>query len=429
MFINDQKEQINTKDYNSNKNKKEYSFGNNIIILGIVNDKLRITIKHMTEFNSQIIIFQKDFIQEELNELNKIFTIFDKVEDSINLIDLSLVENNKDILISTNNNNCTIHLKLNINELPKHNISDIVIFSLPLIFGQNSILNNNDNYKNNSLNLENIEQLHNNDISLEKSKFKNINVFIQQLVLKIEQLTLENKEIKNRINILERNNNCLIKIIKEKRIKVLEEYLLNNKNNPNYSENNLNKDIFISQKDHFNLNDSFDLEKSPNYFTTLPYNYQKEKEKNESKILFDNGKEDEKEENYLYSSKVNNEIFDDIEFFKNNGRKSNLSDKKMYNNIYNGNENESVMGKNIMCIDEQEEEKKDKLKGNIFSKIEDSNNNSKNRSSIKLGVVFPFFPSLGTSSFNLKDKKKLNEDKRKSVEFNYKSFRINSNLI
>ena len=117
MFINDQKEQINTKDYNSNKNKKEYSFGNNIIILGIVNDKLRITIKHMTEFNSQIIIFQKDFIQEELNELNKIFTIFDKVEDSINLIDLSLVENNKDILISTNNNNCTIHLKLNILEI------------------------------------------------------------------------------------------------------------------------------------------------------------------------------------------------------------------------------------------------------------------------------------------------------------------------
>jgi hypothetical protein len=429
MIINDNKEQINNIDYESNKNKKEYSFGNNVIILELINDELRITIKHMTEFNSQIITFQKDFSQEQLNELNKIFTIFDKVDDSINLIYLSLVEKNKDILISTNNNNCTIHLKLNVNELPKTNISDIVIFNLPLSFEQNSIPNNNDNYKMNSLNLGNKRQLHNNDISLDKSNIKNINDFIQQLILKIEQLTEENKDIKNRINILERNNNYLIKIIKEKRIKVLEEYLLNNKNNPFYNDNILNKNIFISQKDHFNLNDSFDLEKSPNYFSTLPFNYQKEKEKNESKIFLDNDKEDEKEENYLYSSKVNDEIFDDIEFFKNNGSKSNLSDKKMYDNKNNGNENESDIGKNIMCIDEQEEEKKDKLKGNIFSKIEDSNNNSKNRSSIKLGVVFPFFPSLGTSSFNLKGKKKLNEDKRKSVEFNYKSFRIDSNLI
>jgi hypothetical protein len=429
MIINDNKEQINNIDYESNKNKKEYSFGNNVIILELINDKLRITIKHMTEFNSQIITFQKDFSQEQLNELNKIFTIFDKVDDSINLIYLSLKENNKDILISTNNNNCTIHLKLNVNELPKTNISDIVIFNLPLSFEQNSIPNNNDNYKMNSLNLGNKRQLHNNDISLDKSNIKNINDFIQQLILKIEQLTEENKDIKNRINILERNNNYLIKIIKEKRIKVLEEYLLNNKNNPNYNDNILNKNIFISQKDHFNLNDSFDLEKSPNYFSTLPFNYQKEKEKNESKIFLDNDKEDEKEENYLYSSKVNDEIFDDIEFFKNNGSKSNLSDKKMYDNKNNGNENESDIGKNIMCIDEQEEEKKDKTKGNIFNKIEDNNNNSKNRSSIKLGVVFPFFPSLGTSSFNLKSKKKLNVNKRKSVEFNYKSFRIDSNLI
>ena len=427
MLINDKKEQINNIDYESNKNKKEYSFGNNVIILEIINDKLRITIKHMTEFNSQIITFQKDFSQEELNELNKIFTIFDKVDDSINLINLSLVDNNKDILISTNNNICTIHLKLNINELPKTNISDIVIFSLPLYLEQNSFSNNNDNYKSNSLNLEIIRQLHNNDISSEKSNIKNINAFIQKLILKIEQLTEENKEIKNRINILERNNNYLIKIIKEKRIRVLEEYLLYNKNNPNYNDNILNKNIFISQKD--NLNDSFDLEKSPNYFRTLPYNYQKEKVKNERNIILDNDKEDEKKENYLYRSKINDEIFDDIEFFKNNGRKSNLSDKKMYNNKINRIENESDMGENIMCIDEQEEEKKDKLKGNIFSKIEENNNNSKNRSSIKLGVVFPFFPSLGTSSFNLKGKKKINDGKRKSVEFDYKSFITNSDLI
>ena len=431
MLINDNKEQINNIDYKSNKNKKEYSFGYNNIILEIVNDKLRIIIKHMTEFNSQIITFQKDFTQDELNELNKIFTIFDKVDDSINLINISLIENNKDILISINNSNCTIHLKLSVNELPKTNISDIVTFSLPLSLEQNNISNNNDNYKNNSLNLQNTRQLNNNDISLEKSSIKNINAYIQQLILKIEQLSEENKKIKNRINILERNNNYLIKIIKEKRIRVLEEYLLNNKNiNSNNIDNDnyLNKNIFISRKDPFNLNE-YELEKSQNYFTRIPTNYEKEKEKNENKIILYNDKEDGKEENYLYSSKVNEEIFDDVEFFKNNGRKSNLSDKKLDSNKYNGDENESDIGKNIMCIDEQEEEKKDKLKENIFIKIEESNNNTKNRSSIKLGVVFPFFPSLGASSFNLKGKKKLNDDIRKSGEFNYKSIRTNSNII
>ena len=402
MLINDKKEQINNIDSKLDKNRKEYSFGNNIIILEIVNDKLRITMKHITEYNSQTITFLKDFSQDELNKLNKIFTIFDKVDDSINLINISLIENNKDILISTNNNNCTIHLKLNVKELPKTNISDIILFNLPLIFEQNNTSNNNDNYKRNSLSLENIGPLHNCDISLEKSNSKNINVFIQQLILKIEQLSKENKEIKNRINILERNNNYLIKIIKERRIRVLEEYLLNNKNiNSNTNDNYLNKNIFNFQKDLFNLNDSYDIEKSPNFFSRLPYNYQKEKENNDNKTILDNDKED----NYLYSSKVNDEIFDDIEFFKNNGRKSNLSDKKIYNNKFNGNEDESDMGKNIMCIDEQEEEKKDKLKENNFSKIDENNNNSKNRSSIKLGVVFPFFPSLGTSSFNLKGKK------------------------
>ena len=188
---------------------------------------------------------------------------------------------------------------------------------------------------------------------MQKPNIKKINFFIQKLILKIEQLSEENKKIKNRINILEKNNNYLIKIIKEKRIRVLEEYLLNNKNiNTKINDNYINKNIFISQKEPFNLNDSYELEKGPDNYIRMPYNYEMEKEKHENKIILDNDKEDEKEEYYLYSSKVNDEIFDDIEFFKSNGRKSNLNDIKIYNNKYNGNENESDIGKNIMCIDE-----------------------------------------------------------------------------
>ena len=50
---------------------------------------------------------------------------------------------------------------------------------------------------------------------------ENTNNIIQNLISKIDILTQENKEIKERLNVLEENNNKLINLIKENRINSL----------------------------------------------------------------------------------------------------------------------------------------------------------------------------------------------------------------
>ena len=413
----------------SNNKRKEYLFGSDKIIIEVINNKLSITVNHISELNSQILQYQREFSQEEINKLNKIFTIFDIVDDSINLIDLSLKENYKNVLISTNSNYCMISIKLNISDLPKTNISDIVIFNLPLILSTNNVINNNINQYNNNLN----EINHNNNISIEDSNNLNLLSIIKKLFLKIEQLKEENKEIKNRINVLEKNNNDLIKIIKQNRIKYLEDkntlnnVIIFNKKNDFINNNDNYFNILSSPKDSFNLNDSQDLEKSPNYLVRLHAKHQKEKEKNKNKLIFNDNKKDD-EENYLYTNKTEDDIIDDIEFFKNNGRKSNLSCKKIYNNKYFEDKNE--IRKNIMCVDENEEEKKEKFNNNYFNKIEVDKYFSKNKSSNELGAVFDI------SSFNLKNKTKLNDNSiedelniKRSDKFKNCFYKGNSDII
>ena len=413
----------------SNNKRKEYLFGSDKIIIEVINNKLSITVNHISELNSQILQYQREFSQEEINKLNKIFTIFDIVDDSINLIDLSLKENYKNVLISTNSNYCMISIKLNISDLPKTNISDIVIFNLPLILSTNNVINKNINQDNNNLN----EINHNNNISIEDSNNLNLLSIIKKLFLKIEQLSEENKEIKNRINVLEKNNNDLIKIIKQNRIKYLEDkntlnnVIIFNKKNDFINNNDNYFNILSSPKDSFNLNDSQDLEKSPNYLVRLHAKHQKEKEKNKNKLIFNDNEKDD-EENYLYTNKTEDDIIDDIEFFKNNGRKSNLSCKKIYNNKYFENKNE--IRKNIMCVDENEEEKKEKFNNNYFNKIEVDKYFSKNKSSNELGAVFDI------SSFNLKNKTKLNDNSiedelniKRSDKFKNCFYKGNSDII
>ena len=305
-----------------------------------------------------------------------------------------------------------ISIKLNISDLPKTNISDIVIFNLPLILSTNNVINKNINQDNNNLNLLSI---------------------IKKLFLKIEQLSEENKEIKNRINVLEKNNNDLIKIIKQNRIKYLEDkntlnnVIIFNKKNDFINNNDNYFNILSSPKDSFNLNDSQDLEKSPNYLVRLHAKHQKEKEKNKNKLIFNDNEKDD-EENYLYTNKTEDDIIDDIEFFKNNGRKSNLSCKKIYNNKYFEDKNE--IRKNIMCVDENEEEKKEKFNNNYFNKIEVDKYFSKNKSSNELGAVFDI------SSFNLKNKTKLNDNSiedelniKRSDKFKNCFYKGNSDII
>lgn len=462
--INSDKEDLNfnlltNNDLNSAKH--EYLYQNYIITTDITNNQLRIMIENRQESNSQPQKFQRLYTLEDLIKINRVFTMFDRVEDSINIIEI----NDKNCQILLVDNSCILTIKLDTKELPKNKISDTIIFKIPQIDNQN---NNSINLINNNLKSLNIGKIPSDStISLDDS-INNSNVFsiLQKLMLKVEELSEENKEIKNRLNVLENNNNELINIIKENRISILlkeknnsdspstnitnsNNISYNNKIIENENQNNLNNifDIntlsFCAPKDNFNLND-MENENSPNYLTRIHAKYLKEKTKNKNeinnqdfklnkmdlenkeeknKILFSDNmiinnseKKDEDEDNYLFTNKGDNEIVDDINFFKSNENKKRIDiyDKKKYfSNNYG-------IKKNIMCVDENEEEEREK-DNNILNNREEDDDWSINKSYNMVGVAS--LPSPRNSSFSSNQNNKKN---RKKMEHNSSSNQLNS---
>ena len=457
--INSDKEDLNFNlltNNDLNNIKHEYLYQNYIITTDIINNQLRIIIENKQESNSQPRKYQRLYSLEDLIKINRVFTMFDRVEDSINIIEI----NDKNCQILLEDNSCVLTIKLDTKELPKNKISDTIIFKIPPIENQN---NKNINLINNNLKSLNIgKKASDNTISLDDN-INNSNVFsiLQKLMLKVEELSEENKEIKNRLNVLENNNNELINIIKENRINILlkeknnsdspstnitnsNNISYNNKIIENENQNNLNNifDIntlsFCAPKDNFNLNDEGN-ENSPNYLTRIHAKYLKEKTKNknelnsqefklnkmdlESKeeknkinfndnIIFnDSEKKDEDEDNYLFTSKGDNEIVDDINFFKSNENKKRIDiyDKKKYFSSNYG------IKKNIMCVDENEEEEREK-DNNILNNSEEDDDWSINKSYNMVGVAS--LPSPRNSSFSSNQNNKKN---RKKMEHNSSS--------
>ena len=452
---------------NSDNNRHIYINGNYTITTDIIDNKLRINIQEKTEQNIENKRYEKLFTQEELIEINKVFSMFDKIEDSFNF--LIFYDNN--LLITIENNFCILTIKLDTKELPKNKISDSMIFKIPLAESQNQDEQNNNNVDindsssklnkiNNNLKLLNIEssssliKINSKDNILDNENDinkMNISSLIQNLISKVNQLTEENKEIKNRLNVLENNNNELIKIIKENRLFLLKEK--NNGDGPSTGVSNNKKNI-DNVKDSNNENTNFDLntfflsqnnikfddlengnENSPNFLTRIHTKYLREKTKNKmdiekseekikkninfkdnknylDKIKYEQ-KNIEEEDKYLYSNKTEkeDEIFYDINIFKNNKYcKKNFDIKTNYfgqQNVYKG---------NIINIDENEEEKKNKFFNNIPNKDDDAW--SVNRSNNIVGGVC--LPSSKNYSF-------LNQKKdKKNAENNYSSFYSNN---
>lgn len=420
----------------SNSNRHKYLHENYTITTEIIDNKLSINIEEKSYLDSEIKKYEKLYSQEELIEISKVFSMFDKIEDSFNILEL----NDNNFIISLDDKFCVLTIKLDTKELPKNKISDSIIFKIPLTVKDNNIQSNSLNdYKNNqnkinnnskSINIESNQNVNNiNSNSLDN----NMNIFslIQNLMSKVNQLTEENKEIKNRLNVLEKNNNELINIIKENRINLLKEK--NNidspstnisNNNKKIEENDNNKnnidfnDFFLSQS-NFKLN-NLENENSPNFFTRIHSRFLKEKtksknkdddifekdfkqnkmdienyeEKNKKNFNFkesknfeeslkekEKEKQDEEEDNYLFTNKeTENEIYDDMNLFKNNCVK-----KKVENtNNYFG--DKYKMNKNIINLDENEEEKKEKYNNNIKNKEEDAW--SFNKSIKMIGIAY-----------------------------------------
>ena len=396
--VNENNKEINfniLNDVNPNSIKYEYGYENYIITFEIQNNKLMIEIDNKLTSEK----YKNQFSQKELIEINKIFSMFDNIEDSIKAIELN--KNNSSIII--NDNLCILTIKIDTNELPKNKISDTIIFKIPLI-GLKLEKNNstmsliNTNLK--SLQIENnisIESI-NNASPCNSIKFNNntnSDNIVLNLMTKVDKLCQENKEIKERLRVLEENNNKLINIIKETRINLLKEK--NNLDNPlltspnkKMQKNDNNKIIMDHNLDFGDLSFSFQNEPQndkSNILKCLYSNFLKNKKKNKDKIeeeIFHklnkneikekNGvhKQERKksgfsknsEENYFYSNKSDVDIIDDVGFFKNYKLTVTPSCENL--NKYN-----QESEKNIMYLDENEEEKKNPIRKNESNGNED----------------------------------------------------------
>ena len=382
-------------DVNPNSIKYEYGYENYIITFEIQNNKLMIEIDNKLTSEK----YKNQFSQKELIEINKIFSMFDNIEDSIKAIELN--KNNSSIII--NDNLCILTIKIDTNELPKNKISDTIIFKIPLI-GLKLEKNNstmsliNTNLK--SLKIENnisIESINNASpcSSIKFNNSTNSDNIVLNLMTKVDKLCQENKEIKERLRVLEENNNKLINIIKETRINLLKEK--NNLDNPlltspnkKMQKNDNNKIIMDHNLDFGDLSFSFQNEPQndkSNILKCLYSNFLKNKKKNKDKIEEEvfhklnkneikekNGvhKQERKksgfsknsEENYFYSNKSDVDIIDDVGFFKNYKLTVTPSCENL--NKYN-----QESEKNIMYLDENEEEKKNPIRKNESNGNED----------------------------------------------------------
>lgn len=416
-------------DVNSIINKYEYSYENYTLTLEIQNNTLIIEIQN--KLNSEK--YKNQYTQKELIEINKIFSMFDNIEDSIKSIELN--KNNSSIII--NDNLCILTIKIDTNELPKNKISDTIIFKIPLIKlklekNNSSMSQINTNLK--SLQIENnisIESINNvspcNSIKFNNEKNPdNINNIVLNLTTKIDKLSEENKEIKERLKVLEENNNRLIDIIKKSRMDLLKEK--NNLNNPlltstnkKTQKNDNNKFIIDRDLDFGALSFSFQNDSQndkSNILKNLYSNFLKNKKKNKDKIeddLFHKLNQNEikekkgiykqerkksnfskiSEDNYFYSNKSDVDIIDDLGFFKN----YKISVTPSTENLNKYQESE----KNIMYLDENEEEKKNPIRKNESNGNEDDW--SVNKSYNMVGVM-----CLSDKNKNINKKKENNFD-------------------
>ena len=135
--INSDKEDLNFNlltNNDLNNIKHEYLYQNYIITTDIINNQLRIIIENKQESNSQPRKYQRLYSLEDLIKINRVFTMFDRVEDSINIIEI----NDKNCQILLEDNSCVLTIKLDTKELPKNKISDTIIFKIPPIENQNN---------------------------------------------------------------------------------------------------------------------------------------------------------------------------------------------------------------------------------------------------------------------------------------------------
>lgn len=355
--------------------------------ISIVQNKLRMAIKAEKLTTS---FFLRNFLLEELISSNKYFRLYDSIDDTFSFFtdvfsdssNISLIkENEKGNLVMS------IKIKLSKSQLIQKRIDNILVIEIPKLCKDDkdfNIVNNNFiNFDTDALN--NKINIYNYDLDF------NYHLLFIQKEKKIDSISLEQKEIKEKVRTLETKNNEIIKnfnAIKENQSKLIislenkinnfKKSIKNTLENPNirvyHDKDFLGKKKKGVEKNDFpslllpNLNES-KPKTNDNIFKKL---YEENiKRKRESQLslnkVYENkekvsdlstnynkkeeGMNEEEEDNYLYEDEDCYKIIDDIEFFSRNKKvfetsgneNINNSKEKMSNN-FNINKNENKVG-------------------------------------------------------------------------------------
>ena len=362
-----------TNDPNINPNQKiqKYIFENNnklySLFINLFEDKIKITINLIKE-NQDEYYYEKDFSQEELTSINNVFKLCNDIEESYEYFNDLFKEKNNQVILNESNNSFKIEKKMQISQTLK--------IEIPKKYRSKTIHNNlkqdlNTESKNNKIKcLKNVSPLKdkNDDIEkkldiLEKDNEKIIelvkNNFIQNEE-KFNNLSQNIIQIDNMINNSliskkkeEKKNLCILLNRKRGSMSDLSDISSNSNDNNEINKknkNNLEKEKFLKI---FSDNNSINSEVSNEKFFMKILKKKKLNEennnlekKNNNNINKINNKEEEKE-SYLYGDKdFLDDIKDDIDFFSSNSpsiTKGGVSINYVNNksSLYLNNENKS----------------------------------------------------------------------------------------
>ena len=318
-----------TNDLNINVKKQKYIFENNKISYSIslilLEEKIKIKVCPMIE-EKDVYYYEKDYSQEELNKINKVFKLCNNIDESYDYINDLFKEKQNQIKVYENNEIFKIEKKMQILplylEIPKKlkNNNNIVIKDTSIVSHVNN--KNNDIQKK----LEKIEDENSNLIETVKKKYieneerfnklsQNINIIDNFVNFLNEKKSEEKKQICSLLN-KKRNSKSNLSDIS-----------FNSNSNDNElkrNKSNLEKENFLRI---FSDNNSVNSENSNEKFfmkILKQKNLEKENiEKNQNNKNFNENnnlynKKEEENESYLFGDQDSSEeIKDDIDFFSN----------------------------------------------------------------------------------------------------------------
>lgn len=332
-----------TNDPNINPNQKiqKYIFENNnklySLFINLFEEKIKITINLIKEKQDDY-YYEKDFSQEELKTVNNVFKLCNDIEESYEYFNDLFKEKNNQVIVNESNNSFKIEKKMQ--------ISQKLTIEIPKRYKSKTIHNNlkqdlNTENKNNKIKcLKNVSPLKDKNDDIEK-KLDLLEKDNEKIIELVKNNFIQNEEKFNKIsqNIIQIDNMINNSFISKKKEEKKNLYILLNRKRGSMSDlsdisfnsndnneinkknkNNLEKEKFLKIfSDNNSINSEISNEK---FFMKIlkkkklnEENNNLEKKSNNNINEINNNKEEENE-TYLYGDKdFLDDIKDDIDFF------------------------------------------------------------------------------------------------------------------